>query len=981
MGHTTSGKISAPVKLIDDVKTVLGETVNTLSGLCRSAKINIWSKHKPVKYASSAPTRKADYTDTWWKGYNGKCGIDVASYTDLIAMLRDWLAKSNYSWTDFWSYDPPTGGTYPCRLLDFDGYKHKTGNGDADKPFPTYNMPSVITRYIEDGEEVYNAVANIGIRTENNTYLLSFDDIQVPQGAGRINLSDMYFGIAIVYGTGSNLEYAFQTSYYKFNENVTDTQDRKDGSSGYNIRAIPPLTKYSLRYKSTYRVFPFLSSVRLWDNGIYTGNSISSNPIYLQGRSSYQTGVFVPLPYNGKEVTIQDQPVKIGLELNAFQTRDDRICFSIKATNLTDTAIEMPFNYLILHYEEYWASSSSSGIDYVNNRYEYEGRLWSGTYTLAANGGSQMLSPIVSVHSADMLNYGGIISTIRVVSTWGYIETPVSASNIEWIVESQTISVSIGTWYSDQAVGETKVWQADVTPSGTSVRWYIDQYTGDPDAVSISYYGTTCYVTGEKAGKAYIYCESVDDPSKYDYWWVTVSGSGGGDTTVHVTDISMSPDSLQLTVGGYSYFYATISPSDASNKSVTWTSDDPSIASVNSSGKVTGVAVGSTWINVYSNDDSSIWTYKRVTVTSSGGGGGTVVTGVTLNNTSLSMYVGDTETLVATVSPPTATTKDVTWSSNKTSVATVSSSGVVTAKTAGTATITVKTVDGNKTATCTVTVTEKPSGNIPVTGVSLNKSSATIFINKTVTLVATITPSNATNKTVTWSSSNTSVASVSGGVVTGKAKGTAIITAKTADGNYKATCTVTVKKPVSSITLNKYELELAIDASEQLTATVTPSDANDKSVTWSSSKTSVATVQSNGTVIAKAEGVCDIYATANDGSGKQASCAVSVYDGSSPVAKIPVSAVAILNSQGIDVSGGTINMNLTSYKTEQLSAKVTPTDASPVTYTWSSRSEGVATVSLNGKVTVVAAGTAIIDLYANGYNSSFATASVTIKVT
>ena len=978
MGHT-NGKISAPVKLIDDVRTVLGETVNTLSGLCRSSKMNIWAKHKPVKYASSEPTRKADYTDTWWKGYNGKCGINVASYTDLIVMLRDWLEKTDYSWTDFWAYDPPTGGTYPYRQLDFDGYKHKTGNGDADKPFPTYNMPSVITRYIEDGEEVYGAVANISIRTENNAYLLSFDDIQVPQGAGRIDLSDMYFGIAIVYGTGSNLEYAFQTSYYKFNENVTDTQDRKDGSYGYSIRAIPPLTKYSLRYKSSYRVFPFLSSVRLWDNGIYTGDSVSSNPIYLQGRSSYQTGVFVPLPYDGKEVTVQDQPVKIGITLSAERADDTHISFSITATNLTENDIDINFSYLTLHYYEFWANEPGGSIDYVNNRYEYNGQLWSGTYTLSANGGSKSLSPLLSVRRGTYEG-GGYITDIQATSRWGYIESPVSAPAITWSAGSQSISVSISVYYLSQAVDETKVWQADVTPSGTAVRWYIDQYQGDPDAVSISYYGTTCYVTGEKEGKAYIYCESVDDPSKHDYWWVTVSGSGGGDTTVHVTGISMSPDSLSLVVGGSSHFYATITPSNASNKSVTWTSDDPLIASVDSDGKVTGVAAGSTWINVYSNDNNSIMTYKRVTVTSGGGGGGTVVTGVTLNKTSLSMYVGDTETLVATVAPPTATTKDVTWSSNKTSVATVSSSGKVTANAVGTATITVKTVDGNKTATCTVTVTEKPSGNIPVTGVSLNKSSATIFINKTVTLVATVTPSDATNKRVTWSSSSTSVATVSDGVVIGKAKGTATITAKTADGNYKATCTVTVKKPVSSITLNKYELELAIDESEQLTATVTPSDANDKSVSWSSSNASVATVQSNGTVIAKAEGVCDIYATANDGSGKQASCAVSVYDGSSPEAKIPVSAVAILDSQDVDVSGGTINMNSTSYKTEQLSAKVTPADASPVTYTWSSRNEGVATVSLNGKVTVVAAGTAIIDLYANGYNSSFATASVTIKV-
>ena len=117
------------------------------------------------------------------------------------------------------------------------------------------------------------------------------------------------------------------------------------------------------------------------------------------------------------------------------------------------------------------------------------------------------------------------------------------------------------------------------------------------------------------------------------------------------------------------------------------------------------------------------------------------------------------------------------------------SNGVVTAKSAGTATITVKTADGSKTATCKVTV-KNPT--VSVTGVSLNKTSTTIETGKSETLTATVTPSNATNKSVTWSSSNTNVATVSNGVVTAKSVGTATITVKTADGSKTATCTITV---------------------------------------------------------------------------------------------------------------------------------------------------------------------------------------------
>ncbi len=167
-----------------------------------------------------------------------------------------------------------------------------------------------------------------------------------------------------------------------------------------------------------------------------------------------------------------------------------------------------------------------------------------------------------------------------------------------------------------------------------------------------------------------------------------------------------------------------------------------------------------------------------------------IVTNVSLNKTSTTLDIGATETLTATVVPSNATNKTVTWISSNSSVASVSN-GVITAKAAGTATITVKTADANKTATCTVTV---KTPTVAVTGVSLNKIATTLTVGDTETLTATVTPNNATNKTVTWTSSNTNIASVSNGVITAKAAGTATITVKTADGNKTATCVVTVNE-------------------------------------------------------------------------------------------------------------------------------------------------------------------------------------------
>ena len=176
------------------------------------------------------------------------------------------------------------------------------------------------------------------------------------------------------------------------------------------------------------------------------------------------------------------------------------------------------------------------------------------------------------------------------------------------------------------------------------------------------------------------------------------------------------------------------------------------------------------------------------------------VTSVTLNKTKESLLKGKTTTLAATINPSNATNKGVTWSSSNNSVAIVDQSGKVTAVGKGTATITVTTKDGGKKATCTITVTEESKPVvIPVTSVTLNKTKESLLKGKTITLVATINPSNATNKGVTWSSSNNSVATVDqSGKVTAVGKGTATITVITKDGSKKATCTITVTEPVTN---------------------------------------------------------------------------------------------------------------------------------------------------------------------------------------
>lgn len=173
-------------------------------------------------------------------------------------------------------------------------------------------------------------------------------------------------------------------------------------------------------------------------------------------------------------------------------------------------------------------------------------------------------------------------------------------------------------------------------------------------------------------------------------------------------------------------------------------------------------------------------------------------TGVNLDKTTLSITVGETATLTATVIPDDASVKDVSWTSGNPSVVTISEKGVITAISAGEAVITVTTIEGGLTAMCSVTV--EPL-TISVTGVTLNKSTLELKESLKEALTATVSPQDATNQKVTWSSSNPDVASVdaSTGEVTAKVVGKATITATTEDGEKSATCEITVTPFVSTV--------------------------------------------------------------------------------------------------------------------------------------------------------------------------------------
>ena len=250
------------------------------------------------------------------------------------------------------------------------------------------------------------------------------------------------------------------------------------------------------------------------------------------------------------------------------------------------------------------------------------------------------------------------------------------------------------------------------------------------------------------------------------------------------------------------------------------------------------------------------------------------VSSVGLNSTSITLKNIRNYKLTATVSPSNASNKTITWTSSNGNVAKVDQNGNVTAVNEGTATITAKSNNG-KTATCKVTVINPAS--VAVSSVGLNSTSITLKNIRNYKLTATVSPSNASNKTITWTSSNSNVARVDvNGNVTAVNAGTATITAKSNNGK-TTTCKVTVINPasvaVSSVGL-KSSTTIVKGKTEKLTATVSPSNASNKAVTWTSSNSNVARVDANGNVTAVNAGTATITAKSNN--GKIATCKVTV---------------------------------------------------------------------------------------------------------
>ena len=496
-----------------------------------------------------------------------------------------------------------------------------------------------------------------------------------------------------------------------------------------------------------------------------------------------------------------------------------------------------------------------------------------------------------------------------------------------------TVVPTIATGITVEAKGSTTLMAtetvqltATVTPATTtdkSVTWKSDR----PAVASVNESGV---VTAVSVGEA----------------TVTATNSAGQSADIKITVIPTPVESIelnrytaQLRVQDGFRLTAEVHPPTATDKSVKWSSSDPQAVSVDGEGNVLAVGIGTAIITCAAQDGSGVTAECRVTVTT------TATQSISIKaESSTSIMATKTVQLTATVLPETATDKSVRWQSADTDIATVDSRGLVTGVSVGSVEITA-TNSGGQSASITITVVPTP-----VTRITLNRSTVSLKAAETVTLVAGIEPETATVKTLEWSSDNEAVATVNrNGVVTAHSTGNATITVKATDGSgVSASCKVTVTATaVSSIKVTAQgSTTLRASQNVQLTASLLPETATDKSVSWSSSAPAVAGVNENGLVTAYSVGEAVITATASSGLTDQITITVIP----TPVTSITLNRTSLTMRVGNQSS---------------LSAEITPPTATDKSVSWSSSNPEVASVDQDGNVTALLEGQASITCTAN----------------
>jgi Beta-glucanase/Beta-glucan synthetase len=424
--------------------------------------------------------------------------------------------------------------------------------------------------------------------------------------------------------------------------------------------------------------------------------------------------------------------------------------------------------------------------------------------------------------------------------------------NVKSVVLTQNFGKKLNLF-----VGQAYQLKVKVTPSKATNK-KVSYSSSDSKIVSVSDSGL---VTAVDRGSVQITVKAKDGSGKKAVFTVNSIAR-----VSKVTITKPADQNLVLTKGKTFTIKASVVPSNANNKALSFSSSNKKVVTVNSKGIITAKNSGKATITVKAKDGSGKEDTIKVTV-------GNPVTGVSVAPATFTGSIGTTYKINPVITPSDASIKTLKYSSSNSNLASVDNQGNVQLKSAGVVTIKVAATDGSgKSATLTLTITT------PVKSVTLAETKVTKNVGSTYQMVATVLPSDATNKKLAYSSSDANLATVDeNGKVTLKKAGTVTITAATTDGTgVKASVVITIVTPVKSITLADTQVTKEEGSSYQMVATVLPSDATNKKLSFSSSNTTLATVDDNGKVTLKKAGTVVVTAVATDGSGVKASCTITI---------------------------------------------------------------------------------------------------------